>query len=106
MRDSAQYKNSKRLIQLALIGGMLMASPASGFETNYDRGRVDFAGRVTDISCSVALNGGNNAGRQRLAGAGQPGRSTRSRRRGIYEAAAFYAGTLELPAASRRRRGG
>jgi type 1 fimbria pilin len=24
--------------------------------------RVDFAGRVTDISCSVALNGGNNAG--------------------------------------------
>lgn len=62
MRDSAQYKNSKRLIQLALIGGMLMASPASGFETNYDRGRVDFAGRVTDISCSVALNGGNNAG--------------------------------------------
>jgi type 1 fimbria pilin len=23
---------------------------------------VDFAGRVTDISCSVALNGGNNAG--------------------------------------------
>jgi type 1 fimbria pilin len=62
MRDSAQYKNSKRLIQLALISGMLIASPASGFETNYDRGRVDFAGRVTDISCSVALNGGNNAG--------------------------------------------
>ncbi|MBZ7335881.1 type 1 fimbrial protein, partial [Klebsiella michiganensis] len=62
MRDSAQYKNSKRLIQLALISGMLMAFPASGFETNYDRGRVDFAGRVTDISCSVALNGGNNAG--------------------------------------------
>lgn len=26
MRDSAQYKNSKRLIQLALIGWMLMAS--------------------------------------------------------------------------------
>ena len=62
MRDSAQLKNSKRLIQLALISGMLIASPASAFETNYDRGRVDFAGRVTDISCSVALNGGNNAG--------------------------------------------
>lgn len=62
MRDSAQCKNSKRLIQLALISGMLMASPASDFETHYDRGRVDFAGRVTDISCSVALNGGNNAG--------------------------------------------
>ena len=30
--------------------------------TNYDNGRVDFAGRVTDISCSVALNGGHNAG--------------------------------------------
>ncbi|MDU1426619.1 type 1 fimbrial protein [Klebsiella grimontii] len=41
---------------------MLIASPASAFETNYDRGRVDFAGQVTDISCSVALNGGNNAG--------------------------------------------
>ncbi|WP_438360796.1 fimbrial protein [Klebsiella grimontii] len=41
---------------------MLITSPASAFETNYDRGRVDFAGRVTDISCSVALNGGNNAG--------------------------------------------
>ena len=62
MRDSAQLKNSKRLIQLALISGMLIASPASAFETNYDRGRVDFAGRVTDISCSVALKGANNAG--------------------------------------------
>jgi type 1 fimbria pilin len=43
-------------------GAMLAASSAWGFETNYDRGRVDFAGRVTDISCSVALNGGHNAG--------------------------------------------
>lgn len=62
MSDSAKYKNSTRLIQLALISGTLIASSAWGFETNYDRGRVDFAGRVTDISCSVALNGGNNAG--------------------------------------------
>ncbi len=62
MSDSAQYKNIRRLTQLTLISGMLVASSAWGFETNYDRGRVDFAGRVTDISCSVALNGGNNAG--------------------------------------------
>ncbi|MEE7536059.1 type 1 fimbrial protein, partial [Klebsiella huaxiensis] len=62
MSDSAQYKNSKRLIQLTLMGGALVASSAWGFETNYEQGRVDFAGRVTDISCSVALNGGNNAG--------------------------------------------
>lgn len=62
MRDLAQFKNINRLIQLTLIGGVLIASPASGFETRDDRGRVDFAGRVTDISCSVALNGGNNAG--------------------------------------------
>ena len=62
MSDSAKYKNSIRLIQLALMSGMLIVSSAWGFETNYDRGRVDFAGRVTDISCSVALNGGNNAG--------------------------------------------
>ena len=52
MSDSAKYKNSTRLIQLALISGTLIASSAWGFETNYDRGRVDFAGRVTDISCS------------------------------------------------------
>lgn len=62
MSDAAQFKISKRLIQLTLMSGALMASTAWGFETNYDRGRVDFAGRVTDISCSVALNGGNNAG--------------------------------------------
>lgn len=62
MRDSAQYKNIRRLTRLTLMSGMLVASSAWGFETNYDRGRVDFAGRVTDISCSVALNGGNNAG--------------------------------------------
>jgi type 1 fimbria pilin len=93
MSDSAKYKNSTRLIQLALMSGTLIASSAWGFETNYDRGRVDFAGRVTDISCSVALNGGNNAGRERLAGAGQPGRSTRSRGGGIYETTAFHAGT-------------
>ena len=62
MRDSAKYKNSTRLLPLALISGTLIASSAWGFETNYDRGRVDFAGRVTDISCSVALNGRNNAG--------------------------------------------
>ena len=48
MSDSAKYKNSTRLIQLALISGTLIASSAWGFETNYDRGRVDFAGRVTD----------------------------------------------------------
>ncbi len=62
MSDAARFKISKRLIQLTLISGALMASTAWGFETNYDRGRVDFAGRVTDISCSVALNGGHNAG--------------------------------------------
>ncbi len=62
MRDSVQYKNRKRLIQRVLVSAMLVASSAWGFETNYDQGRVDFAGRVTDISCSVTLNGGNNAG--------------------------------------------
>ena len=50
------------LIRGALLCGALAAVPARGFETNYDQGRVDFAGRVTDISCSVALNGAENAG--------------------------------------------
>lgn len=52
----------KNTIAWLLFCGSLAAPSAWGFETNYDRGRVDFAGRVTDISCSVALNGGQHAG--------------------------------------------
>ena len=52
----------RQCIRLAVAGAMLAASSAYGFMTNYDNGRVDFVGRVTDISCSVALNGANNAG--------------------------------------------
>jgi hypothetical protein len=90
--------------QAGRAGAMLAASSAWGFETNYDRGRVDFAGRVTDISCSVALNGGQQCRqRQCLAGAGQPGGSPRSRGRGIYETAAF---TLELSNCQLRHDGG
>ncbi|HEN1513688.1 TPA: type 1 fimbrial protein, partial [Klebsiella pneumoniae] len=48
----------KNTIAWLLFCGSLAAPSAWGFETNYDRGRVDFAGRVTDISCSIALNGG------------------------------------------------
>lgn len=95
MSDAARFKISKRLIQLTLISGALMASTAWGFETNYDRGRVDFAGRVTDISCSVALNGGHNAGSGSVWLAPvSPGGSARSRRRRIYETAALYHGAL------------
>ena len=49
-------------IALAALVGIFGASSAYGLQTNYDRGRVDFAGRVTDISCRVTLNGGNHAG--------------------------------------------
>ncbi|HHB8626766.1 TPA: type 3 fimbria minor subunit MrkF, partial [Klebsiella pneumoniae] len=52
----------KHTIAWLLFCGSLAAPSAWGFETNYDRGRVEFAGRVTDISCSVALNGGQHAG--------------------------------------------
>ena len=52
----------KNTIAWLLFCGSLAAPSAWGFETNYDRGRVDFAGRVTDISCSIALNGGQHAG--------------------------------------------
>ncbi|STW13395.1 fimbrial-like protein [Klebsiella pneumoniae subsp. rhinoscleromatis] len=41
----------KNTIAWLLFCGSLAAPSAWGFETNYDRGRVDFAGRVTDISC-------------------------------------------------------
>lgn len=50
------------IIRATLICTALAAVQAQAFETNYDRGRVDFAGRVTDISCSVALNGAENGG--------------------------------------------
>nr|VXZ92900.1 Uncharacterised protein [Klebsiella pneumoniae] len=100
MSDSAKYKNSTRLIQLALISGTLIASSAWGFETNYDRGRVDFAGRVTDISCSVALNGGNNAGSGSVWLAPVSWQKYTIAGRGIYETTAFHAGTLKLPASS------
>lgn len=49
-------------IRAALIGAALAAPAAQALETNYERGRVEFAGRVTDISCSVSLNGAHNAG--------------------------------------------
>ncbi|WP_434638954.1 fimbrial protein [Klebsiella sp. I138] len=62
MKENGHKKSGKLRIGLAAIGGLFIASSASGFMTNYDNGRVDFAGRVTDISCSVALNGGHNAG--------------------------------------------
>jgi major type 1 subunit fimbrin (pilin) len=37
----------KNTIAWLLFCGSLAAPSAWGFETNYDRGRVDFAGRVT-----------------------------------------------------------
>ncbi len=82
---------SKNTIAWLLFCGSLAAPSAWGFETNYDRGRVDFAGRVTDISCSVALNGGQHAGSGNvwLAPVSLAG-SPRSRGRGVYETAAVY----------------
>ncbi|MDP1086664.1 type 1 fimbrial protein, partial [Klebsiella pneumoniae] len=54
---------TKNTIAWLLFCGSLAAPSAWGFETKYDRGRVDFGGRVSDISGSVALNGGPHAGR-------------------------------------------
>ncbi len=62
MKENGSKNGGKRLAGLLAMSGLLVASSAAGFMTNYDNGRVDFAGRVTDISCSVALNGGHNAG--------------------------------------------
>ena len=42
----------KHTIAWLLFCGSLAAPSAWGFETNYDRGRVEFAGRVTDISAA------------------------------------------------------
>lgn len=62
MKEYGRGTNGKRIITLAVASGMLVASSAYGFMTNDEHGRVEFVGKVTDISCSVALNGGNNAG--------------------------------------------
>ncbi len=90
----------KNTIAWLLFCGSLAAPSAWGFETNYDRGRVDFAGRVTDISCSVALNGGQNAGSGNVWLAPVSLAEVHDRGRRVYEAAAFYPGAVKLPATS------
>lgn len=62
MKDYGWVTRSKQCLRLAVAGSMIVTSSVYGFMPEYDNGRVDFAGRVTDISCSVALNGGHNAG--------------------------------------------
>jgi major type 1 subunit fimbrin (pilin) len=51
----------KNTIAWLLFCGSLAPS-AWGLRPITIAGRVDFAGRVTDISCSIALNGGQHAG--------------------------------------------
>ena len=92
-------KDCRKHYRVAAILRQPRRPSAWGFETNYDRGRVDFAGRVTDISCSVALNGGQHAGSGNVWLAPVSGGSPRSRGRGVYETAAVYPGTVKLPAA-------
>ena len=89
----------KNTIAWLLFCGSLAAPSAWGFETNYDRGRVDFAGRVTDISCSVALNGGQHAGSGNVWLAPVSLAEVHDRGAGVYETAAVYPGTVKLPAA-------
>ena len=56
----------KHIVVWSLLSGCVIAPSAWGFETNYDKGRVDFNGQVTDISCSVTLNGDNLADKKGL----------------------------------------
>lgn len=49
-------------LALALLSSSLVATYAYGFAADYDQGRVGFYGQVSDTSCSIALNGGQNAG--------------------------------------------
>ncbi len=50
------------LFRCAALLCVFVTLAARGLEDNSGHGRVDFSGRVTDISCSVALNGAGNAG--------------------------------------------
>lgn len=48
----------KHTIMWSIFYGSFTTSSVWGFKVNYDCGWVEFAGRVTDISCSVALDDG------------------------------------------------
>lgn len=62
MSELLSYLTLKKIVQMILLGCGLTAFSALGKMPFYDDGRIDFRGRVSDTSCSVALNGSNNAG--------------------------------------------
>lgn len=62
MSESLSYLTLKKIVQMILLGCGFIVFSAQGKMPFYDDGRIDFRGRVSDTSCSVALNGSNNAG--------------------------------------------
>jgi len=62
MSESLSYLALKKIVRMILLGCGLTVFSAQGAMPFYDDGRIDFRGRVSDTSCSVALNGSNNAG--------------------------------------------
>ena len=63
----------KNTIAWLLFCGSLAAPSAWGFETNYDRGRVDFAGRVTASMPAAVMSGWRRSAWRKSTIAG-PGR--------------------------------
>ena len=62
MSESLSYLTLKKIVQMILLGCGFIVFSAQGKMPFYDDGRIDFRGRVSDTSCSVALNGSTNAG--------------------------------------------
>ncbi|ROR13608.1 fimbrial protein [Erwinia sp. JUb26] len=62
MNGSVSYLTLKKIVQMMLLGCGVCVFSSQGQTPFYDDGRIDFRGRVSDTSCSVALNGSNNAG--------------------------------------------
>ncbi|WP_443112792.1 fimbrial protein [Erwinia sp. SLM-02] len=62
MSESVLHLTIEKIVKMILVGSALTVFSAPGQTPFYDDGRIDFRGSVSDTSCSVALNGSNNAG--------------------------------------------
>lgn len=62
MRTGVTQRAMKNMVKMMLTGSGFFICSALAATADPDKGRIDFQGRVSDVSCSVALNGSDNAG--------------------------------------------
>lgn len=62
MHVSLRYLTMMNIVKIILIAGSFSLFSVLAASPTHDEGRVDFQGRVRDVSCSIALNGSNNSG--------------------------------------------